>query len=146
MKISNIGKLERYFILNPTYHGEPNNEIDIQNAENLLNLKFNSSYKEIIKRFGGCFIGIDIHGLSNAPIQGNETVIDLTLLFRGIISEINQLQNYQSYLVIGDDGSGNSILISNKNDDIFIYYHDEQIMEKLFSSFDELVEKFVNFY
>ena len=141
MKVENIEKLERYFMLNPTYHGEPSSEIAVQNAEKVLNLEFNSSYKEILERFGGCFIGIDIHGLSNAPIQGNETVIYLTLMFRKNLSDSEQFQNY---LVIGDDGSGNSILVSNRDDNIFIYYHDEQSLEKLFSSFDEIVEKYVD--
>lgn len=105
-----------------------------------MNIKFNEQYVEFIKRFGGAFGGIDIHAFNNGALIGKATVTEMTEKFRSIYTD-NLPEELVSAIVISDDDSGNSILI-NTAGEIFIYLHEEDVVELLYDLLNALLTKF----
>lgn len=143
MDPTTLQKLEIYFGKNPRFAGKPASDADIAHAESTLGLKFNDEYEQLIRNFGGCIMGIDIHAFENSPIQGNETVVDLTEGFRRSCPDAAG-ESYVNYHAISDDGSGNSILMKAGDRRVFIFYHDSGGTEVLFDSLDDMINRCVD--
>ena len=141
MNLETITKLEQYFNENPNLMGTPVKDIDIISAQNNLGIKFNSDYIYFLKKYGGASAGIDIYSISstsNSTILGNENVIDQTIC---LWNEYSSHDNFLKTLyVISDDGSGNPILM-HPNGEIFIFYHDDFTIQKLYSNLEELFQQ-----
>ena len=110
---------------------------EIFHAEKILNVKFNDSYVQFIKKFGGAWSGFDIHAFRNGSSLGKGTVIDLTNDFRLGAGEDIPVELKDAY-VISTDGSGNPIFM-NTQGNIFIFLHDSWDVELMYSSFDEFL-------
>ncbi|MFC3850304.1 SMI1/KNR4 family protein [Corynebacterium hansenii] len=138
MDPNTLKKLEIYFGKNPRFAGKPASDADIAHAESTLGLKFNDEYEQLIRNFGGCIIGIDVHAFENSPIQGRETVIELTEWFRESWPDAAD-ESHLNYFAISDDGSGNEILMKAGDNRIFIFYHDSGSTEVLFDSLEDMI-------
>lgn len=141
MNLETITRLEKYFNKNQNLKGTPVKEADIISAQNNLGIKFNSDYIYFLEKYGGSSAGIDIYSISsttNSSVIGNENVIDQTIY---LWNEYSQHNNFLKNLyAISDDGSGNPILM-HPNGEIFIFYHDNFTIEKLYSNLEELFQQ-----
>lgn len=130
--------LIKYFQDYPDFQGGGASDEEIENAENILGVKFHDDYIEFIKKFGGASAGLDIHAFHNSALIGRETVIELTQGFRNLL-ELHD-QTMSGLYAISDDGSGNPILM-NQHGHIFIYYHDSSEVEILYKSLGDLFKE-----
>lgn len=141
MNLEIMTKLEQYFNENPNLKGTPVKEADIISAQNNLGIKFNSDYIYFLKKYGGASAGMDIYSVSstsNSSIIGNENVIEQTIY---LWNEYSHHDNFlRNLYVISDDGSGNPILM-HSNGEIFIFYHDDFTIQKLYSNLEELFQQ-----
>jgi len=119
----------------PEFFQNKASDAEIEQAEEQLGVIFDKDYKEFIKRYGGCYVGVDVYAFKNASDLSNKTVIDLTLFYRDqeVISETG------GFYTISFDGSGNPIIL-NQTGEVVMYDHDngEFIVEA--ASFEELIE------
>jgi len=139
-----IKKLEDYFSReeNKLFIGQPVENKVIESAEKQLNVKFDNDYKEFITRFGGSYIGLPIYAFNNCEMLSNETVIDLTLDFRGTYLVDNRFPLIQESYVISMSGNGDPVIIS-PHGKVEIYYHDNNEKEILADSFQELLQMYL---
>lgn len=141
MNLETIKKLENYFNENPHLRGTPVTEDDIHSAQSKLGIAFNLDYIELIKRYGGVSVGIDIYSISsssNAKMIGNENIIEKTI---HVWNEYSHHNNFLKELyVISDDGSGNPILM-HSNGGIYIFDHDGFTIDKLYNNLQDLFEQ-----
>ena len=140
MKDDLLKKIRTLFSTHTGLSGQPATDTEITDTEIQLNIKFNEQYVEFIKRFGGAFGGIDIHAFNNGALIGKATVTEMTEKFRSIYTD-NLPEELVSAIVISDDDSGNSILI-NTAGEIFIYLHEEDVVEILYDLLNALLTKF----
>lgn len=124
---------------NHSLYGLPAEGYEIDNAEKLLNVRFNEQYIMFIKRFGGAFGGVAIHAFKNGSLIGKETVVELTQSFRR--SYVHSENEYLlSFYAISDDGAGNPLLM-NEDGIIIIFYHDTREIDILYDSLESLLMK-----
>lgn len=63
MNLEIIEKLKNYFNENANLKGIPVTEDEIYSAQSELGIAFNLDYIELIKRYGGVSVGIDIYSI-----------------------------------------------------------------------------------
>lgn len=139
-----LSKLNQFFLKNNNFMGIPNTDNEIIKMEEILNIKFNPLFYEIIKNYGSCFIGIPIYSIHINPLFGNDTLIELNHLFRKIIQNNNLLINF---LAISHDGCGNYLLIEELNDNLYLYLydHETQSIEKFYGgNLSEVIDDFIS--
>lgn len=118
--------------------GEPVSEELIEEAEKRLSVKFDNTYKEILRTYGGSYLKFPIYGFNNCQLLSNNSVVDLTEQFREKYhNEVTHTLS-KAY-VISQSGSGDPILIT-KDGSIVEYAHDYQSITELYNSLDELLE------
>lgn len=140
MKQEIIDKIKLIFSDNDLFAGKPVNEEIIENAEKELNVNFDIDYVQFLRLFGGSYTGFPVYGFNNCEMLSEETVIDLTRDFRNSYSVDNRCELIQSSYVISISGNGDPVFISPDNK-VWIYYHDDDEMEELNKSFEELIEQ-----
>lgn len=91
-------------------------------------------YVEFVSRWGGCFVGVSVHGWGNASLLGNETCVDLTLRARADFGAL------VDGLVTADDGSGNPIWISPEGPVQLVDHDHGSEVVRLAGSFRELLD------
>lgn len=123
--------------------GHPASQEEIVHAEQQLNVSFHKDYVQFLRMFGGAYAGIPVHGFSNGSSLGNETVIDLTRMFREQFKEHPFAEILDISYVISIDGTGDPIFI-NPSGHVYIGYHDTGEIRLLADSFEALIED--NFY
>lgn len=128
---------------NLTLVGLPASQEEIAHAEQELNVSFHEDYVQFLRTFGGAYAGLAIHGFSNGSSLGNETVVDLTKMFREQFNEHPFAEILDTSYVISIDGSGDPIFI-NPSGYVYIGYHDTGEIRLLANSFEALIED--NFY
>lgn len=138
-----IKKLNRFFEENPDELGEKNTLEDIIYIEKVLDLHLNELYKEIICNFGSCFLGLPIYSLHINEELGNENIIELTNWFRDLASQNKKSDKYLNYLAFSHDGTGNYILILPDNNDLYIFNHEEGIIEDFDNKLDKLILDYI---
>jgi hypothetical protein len=116
--------------------GTPVSAVDVVAQLAPLGLVPPSAFVEFISRWGGCFVGIAVHGWENASILGKETCIDLTLHARAGLGEM-----MDGVLVFSDDGCGNPIGIDREGG-VYLFDHSGE-PQKLAESFLHLLEQLV---
>ncbi|MFD2909201.1 SMI1/KNR4 family protein [Flavobacterium ardleyense] len=119
--------------------GIPATDLEIINAETILNVKFHSDYKEFIKKFGGSYAGIPIYAFKNNEMLSSDTVIDLTKNFRQDYHEDRRSNIINKSYVISFDDMGNPIMI-DKDENMIIFYHDSDGYAILTNSFASLIQ------
>lgn len=62
MKTDLIERINSYLNKYQLFNPKPANDEDVKQAEILLNVVFDSDYKQFIKTFGECYVGVDIYG------------------------------------------------------------------------------------
>lgn len=134
--------LDSYFKKHAQMCGKPASDEQIIQAEKQLNIQMNEEYKRFIKRYGGCFIGIEVVAFDNASMLGKANVIEMTEGFRTLVMDEVDF-DYMTYLAIGDDGSGNNFVMSYGSDNIFLFDHDSGELELIAESFTDLVDNFL---
>lgn len=73
---------------------------------------------------------------------GNDTLLELNHSFRKIIQNNNLLINF---LAISHDGCGNYILIEEANDNLYLYNHETQSIEKFYGgNLSEVIDDFIS--
>jgi hypothetical protein len=123
-----------------TLRGKPALDEEIDAAEEKLNVKLHSDYKDFIKRFGGAHAGMNIHAFSNGSSLGKETVIELTLDARESYAGDERATELNKSYVISISGTGDPIII-NPVGEVVVLYHDSDEREVLAASFEELLQK-----
>ena len=108
---------------------------EIKIAEEDLSVTFDSDYKEFIKLFGGCYVGISIYAFKSSDDLEGDTILDLTKQYKQ-----QSLPGANLYYVISFDGSDNPIAI-NESGEVVIYNHDSAQMETLYNSFEEMIKE-----
>ena len=73
-----------------------------------LGVALDPGYVELVGRHGGCFVGVPVHGLRNAPLLEDTDVATLTRTFRRDGWDVAE-----EGLVIGFDGSGNPLVVTD---------------------------------
>ena len=100
----------------------------------MSNVVFDTGYKQFIKTFGGCYVGVDIYGVRNSNDLKEKTVVDLTKLYK----EAGWTIADDCY-IISFDSSGNPIMM-NKSGEVVLFDHDNGDSVILANSFEELIE------
>lgn len=139
MKQELINKIKVLLSKNDFFSGKPVNEEIIKKAEKELNVNFDKDYIQFLTIFGGSYTGFPVYGFNNCEMLSEETIIDLTKDFRNNYSIDNRCELIQSSYVISISGNGDPVFISPDNK-VWIYYHDNDEMEELKKSFEELIE------
>ena len=132
-------KIKSFLSTNKDLMGSPATAHQIESAEKELSTHFYVQYIEFIKIFGGSYAGISIHAFQNGPLIGKATVTELTTRFRDRYDTQHFPQLDGAY-VIADDGNGNPVLM-NPAGKIYLYLHEEDDLELLYSSLDELLKQ-----
>ncbi len=88
--------------------GEPVPAAEVRARLAEIGAPADAGYVDFLSRWGGCFVGVPVHGWGNASILGNETVVELTRAARAEFGD-----GVIDGLVIADDGAGNPIWISS---------------------------------
>lgn len=140
MKQQVIDKIKTILSDNDLFAGKSVDELVIKNAEKELNVKFDKDYTEFLSLFGGSYTGFPVYGFNNCDMLSEETVIDLTEDFRKSYLEDDRCELIQSSYVISVGGNGDPVFISPDNK-VWIYYHDNDEIEELNNSFEELLEE-----
>lgn len=140
MKQEVIDKIKLILSENDLFAGKSVDEETIKNAETELNVNFNKDYVQFLSLFGGSYTGFSIYGFNNCEMLSEETVIDLTKDFRSNYLIDNRCELIQSSYVISVSGNGDPVFISPDNK-VWIYYHDDDEIEELNKSFEELIEQ-----
>jgi hypothetical protein len=140
MKQEVIDKIKSILSDNDLFAGKSVNEEMIKNAEKELNVNFDKDYVQFLSLFGGSYTGFPVYGFNNCEMLSEETVIDLTKDFRNNYSVDNRCELMQSSYVISISGNGDPVFISPDNK-VLIYYHDNDEIEELNKSFEELIEE-----
>lgn len=99
--------------------GTPNTPQDIAEIEQTLNLRLNSLYQEIISEFGSCYLGLEFYDRRN-PDGG---LIPQSQWFRQAAQDAG-LTDYEHFLAIADNGSGDKILLGVDSNELFLFAHD----------------------
>lgn len=139
MKQELINKIKVLLSKNDFFSGKPVNEEIIKKAEKELNVNFDKDYIQFLTIFGGSYTGFPVYGFNNCEMLSEETIIDLTKDFRNNYSIDNRCELIQFSYVISISGNGDPVFISPDNK-VWIYYHDNDEMEELRKSFEELIE------
>lgn len=140
MKQEVIDKIKLILSENDLFAGKSVDEETIKNAETELNVNFDKDYVQFLSLFGGSYTGFSIYGFNNCEMLSEETVIDLTKDFRSNYLIDNRCELIQSSYVISVSGNGDPVFISPDNK-VWIYYHDNDEIEELNKSFEELIEQ-----
>jgi hypothetical protein len=140
MKQEVIDKIKSILSDNDLFAGKSVNEEMIKNAEKELNVNFDKDYVQFLSLFGGSYTGFPVYGFNNCEMLSEETVIDLTKDFRNNYSVDNRCELMQSSYVISISGNGDPVFISPDNK-VLIYYQDNDEIEELNKSFEELIEE-----
>lgn len=140
MKQEVIDKIKLILSENDLFAGKSVDEETIKNAEKELNVNFDKDYVQFLSLFGGSYTGFSIYGFNNCEMLSEETVIDLTKNFRSNYLIDNRSELIQSSYVISVSGNGDPVFISPDNK-VWIYYHDDDEIEELNKSFEELIEQ-----
>jgi hypothetical protein len=138
-------RLTRFFAkeAHDTLRGKPALDEEIKAAEDKLNVKFHTDYKDFIKRFGGAYAGMNIHAFSNGSSLGKETVVELTLDARKSYAGDERAGELNKSYVISMTGTGDPVII-NPAGEVLVLYHDCDEREVLAASFEVLLqERFV---
>ncbi|MBP1990095.1 SMI1/KNR4 family protein [Paenibacillus eucommiae] len=107
MKLEIIEKIERELSeLDGIFRGEPATDEEIAQAEQTLQVTFDSVYVDFIKRFGGSYYKLSIYAFKNSTMLEARTVTDLTLEFRN-----GGWPGTEDSYVISIDLAGNPIMI-----------------------------------
>lgn len=99
-----VARIERSLTLYGA--GRPLPAAEIRERLSAIGLLPDEDYVEFVSRWGGCFVGVPVHGWGNASLLGSETCVDLTMRCRADYGDL------VDGLVIADDGAGNPIWIS----------------------------------
>jgi hypothetical protein len=135
-----IDKIKLILSENDLFAGKSVDEETIKNAETELNVNFDKDYVQFLRLFGGSYTGFSIYGFNNCEMLSEETVIDLTKDFRSNYLIDNRCELIQSSYVISVSGNGDPVFICPDNK-VWIYYHDDDEIEELNKSFEELIEQ-----
>lgn len=126
---------------NDSFKGTPNTDDEITKMEEILNIKFNPLFYQIIKNYGSCFVGIPIYSFHRNPFLGNDTLLDLNNSFR----KISTNHFSEKFLAISHDGCGNYILIEQSNDDLYLYNHETHSIELFYGGkLSEIIRDYVS--
>lgn len=129
--------------MNPTpeinLEGTPANDQQIHDAERRLGIRFDHDYVTFIKTFGGAYAGLPVHAFDNNDMMGNETVVNLTEMFRLDYADDLRGKILNKGYVISMDGAGNPILIDSDGR-VLIFYHDCDEYEVFANSFSQFIE------
>lgn len=134
MKAELIKRINHYLNKFELFRPQSNSDKDIKQAEEKLNVVFDPDYKQFIKLFGGCYVGVDVYGIKNSNDLEDKSIIDLTEEYKKSGWNIPK----GSY-VISFDSSGNPIMINNSGE-IILFDHDNFSLIKLADSFEKLIE------
>jgi hypothetical protein len=135
MLTTTIERLNNFFEDNPIAKGVPTNESEIREAEEVLNIKFDSDYISFQTMYGGSMIkATEVYGFHNSELMSDDNIIDLTKSYRE--NEDGDI----SWLIIGTDYSGNSIGI-DENGKVLVYDHDLEELHYFANSFEEYILK-----
>ena len=107
---------------------------EINRAENLLKVSFDSDYKQFIKLFGGAYVGYSIYSFKNLNDLENVDIIELNKSF-----ENQGIPDFEDKYVISFDGSGSPIMIDSGGK-ILLFDHDNGEYVVLADSFEKLIE------
>lgn len=140
MKQELIEKIRLILFDNDLFAGKSVNEGIIKNAEKELNVNFDKDYVQFLTLFGGSYTGFPVYGFNNCEMLSEETVIDLTKDFRNNYLIDDRCELIQTSYVISISGNGDPVFISPDNK-VWIYYHDDDEIEELNKSFEELIEE-----
>ena len=140
MKQEVIDKIKLMLSDNDLFAGKSVNEEIIKTAEKELNVNCDKDYVQFLSLFGGSYSGFPVYGFNNCEMLSGETVIDLTKDFRKNYSVDNRCELIQSSYVISITGNGDPVFISPDNK-VWIYYHDDNEIERLDESFEGLIEQ-----
>lgn len=111
-----IAKIDRVVARYGTRVPVPVAEVVVRLAP--LGIAPSAAFAEFISRWGGCYVGVAVHGWENAPILGRETCVDLT---RGARASLGDA--LAGVLVFADDDGGNPIGIL-PNGRVCLFDHD----------------------
>lgn len=115
--------------------GEPSTRDEIEEAVGGLGVVLDPAYVEVVGRHGGCFVGVPVHGLRNAPLLEDADVAALTRTFRA-----DGWAVAEEGLVIGADGSGNPLVITNDGP-VVTLDHDTGERHTLAETFADLLDE-----
>ncbi|GAA3214634.1 SMI1/KNR4 family protein [Oerskovia jenensis] len=115
--------------------GEPSTRDEIEEAVSGLDVVLDPGYVEVVGRHGGCFVGVPVHGLHNAPLLEGADVAALTRAFRA-----DGWAVADEGLVIGFDGSGNPLVITNDGP-VVTFDHDTGERRTLAETFADLLDQ-----
>ena len=107
MKTDLIERINSYLNKYQLFNPKPANDEDVKQAEILLNVVFDSDYKQFIKTFGECYVGVDIYGVRNSNDLKERSVVDLTKLYKEAGWPITD-----DCYIISFDSSGNPIMMT----------------------------------
>ncbi|MBD7949463.1 MULTISPECIES: SMI1/KNR4 family protein [Oerskovia] len=115
--------------------GEPSTCDEIEEAVSGLDVVLDPGYVEVVGRHGGCFVGVPVHGLCNASPLEDTDVAALTRAFRA-----DGWAVADEGLVIGFDGSGNPLVITNDGP-VVTFDHDTGERHTLAETFADLLDQ-----
>ena len=99
--------------------GTPNTPQDIAEIEQTLNLRLNPLYQALISEFGSCYLGLEFYDRHGA----DGGLIPQTRWFRQAAQDAG-LTDYEHFLAIADNGSGDKILLGADSNELFLFAHD----------------------
>ncbi|MFE4464095.1 SMI1/KNR4 family protein [Oerskovia sp. NPDC056781] len=115
--------------------GTPSTCDEIEEAVRGLDVVLDPGYVEVVGRHGGCFVGVPVHGLRNAPLLEDTDVATLTRAFRA-----DGWAVADEGLVIGVDGSGNPLVVTNDGP-VVTFDHDTGERYVLAGRFADLLDQ-----
>jgi hypothetical protein len=113
--------------------GSPATTDQIADVEAAIGRPLDAAYAQLIGRHGGCYVGIDVHGIVNARGVGRETVTELTAGFRAA-----GWPELEDAIVFADDGAGNPCYLA-ADGTVRLLYHDNGDVVILGDSFVDFV-------
>ena len=117
--------------------GEPATRAQLEEAVRGLGVELDPGYVELVGRHGGCFVGVPVHGLRNAPLLEDTDVATLTRTFRRDGWDVAE-----EGLVIGFDGSGNPLVVTDDGP-VVTSDHDTGERYVLAATFADLLDQIV---
>ncbi|MFF2622429.1 SMI1/KNR4 family protein [Oerskovia jenensis] len=115
--------------------GEPSTRAELDDAVRGLDVVLDADWVEVVGRHGGCFVGVPVHGLRNAPLLEDTDVATLTRTFRA-----DGWAVAEEGLVIGFDGSGNPLVVTNDGP-VVTFDHDTGERYVLAGRFADLLDE-----
>ncbi|SHG99246.1 SMI1/KNR4 family protein [Virgibacillus chiguensis] len=140
MKREILNAINEEFEMFPEAFGGPLNIVEVNQAEDELNVKLPKDFKEFLLRYGSGAVGEAIVlGLKEAEFVATPSFVDKSLHFRKVLPK-----GYENFTAIGIDGAGNSVGFNFPDTEIITFDFNFGGKKFIAESFEEYLEKAIH--